>query len=156
MKARPAVSVVVALFAFAGVTLSTAAEAAKTKLVSIGEIVSAAPQGKAKLDLVRSALEQELDTIDWRKSTRMKPYVVSVSVVTLDTELTRDRVATTCVLSTTVRSAKSGSVVAIVNQRVRAENGPSYARAVEDGAIRAAASAAVRKIPEALRAKAGS
>jgi hypothetical protein len=156
MKARPAVSLTLALFAFAAATVSTSAEAAKTKLVSIGEIVSAAPKGKAKLDLVRSALEQELDSIDWRKSTRMKPYVVSVSVVTLETETTRDRVATTCELSTTIRSAKSGSVVAIVNQRVRAENGPAYARAVEDGAVRAAASAAIRKIPDALRAKAGS
>lgn len=145
MKLRPL------LVAAAALALSSsAAFAAKTKLVSIGEVIATAPEAKGKLPLVRSTLEEELDTIDWRKSTRMKPYVVSVSVVGLDTERTQEKISTTCILSTTVRSAKDGSVVIILNQRSRAENDPAHARVVEDGAIRAAASAAIRKIPGAL------
>lgn len=155
MKARN-VAAAVALFASVSlaslgtVCVATPAFAAKTKLVSIGEVIATAPRAQSKLGLVRTALEQELDTIDWRKSTQMKPYVVSVSVVNLETETTNKTVATTCELSTTVRNAKNGSVVVVMNQRVRAENEAVYARSVEDGAIRAAASAAIRKIPGAL------
>jgi hypothetical protein len=151
MKVRAAVAVL-ALFALS----TSVAAAAKIKLLSIGEVVTSQPRARGKLGLVRTSLEQELETIDWRKSTRNKPYVVSVSIVNLQTETTRDKVATTCELSTTVRLAKNGSVVAILNQRARAENEPVYAKSVEDGAIRAAASAAIRKIPSALeRAKKG-
>ena len=49
-----------------------------------------------------------------------------------------------------MRSARDGAVVVILNQRARAENEPAYARSVEDGAIRAATTAAIRKIPAAL------
>lgn len=150
MKARAALAAL-ALFALS----SSAANAAKTKLLSIGEVVATAPKAKGKINLVRSALEQELDTIDWRKPTKNKPYVVSVSVVNLETETTREKVATTCELSTTVRSAKDGSVVVILNQKARAENEVAYARSVEDGAIRAATTAAIRKIPAALAAAKG-
>lgn len=150
MKARAALAAV-ALFALS----SSAAYAAKTKLVSIGEVVATAPKAKGKINFVRSALEQELDSIDWRKPTKNKPYVVSVSVVNLETETTREKVATTCELSTTVRSAKDGSVVAIVNQKSRAENEAAYAKSVEDGAIRAATTAAIHKIPAALAAAKG-
>lgn len=133
-----------------GIATEGAALAAKIKLLSIGEVVATAPKAKGKLGLVRSTLEEELESIDWRKSTRNKPYVVSVSVVNLETETSLGKVATTCELSTTVRLAKDGNVVAILNERVRAENEATYARSVEDGAIRAAASAAIRKIPNAL------
>ncbi|MFO0673505.1 MAG: hypothetical protein U0235_28465 [Polyangiaceae bacterium] len=145
MKARVALAAL-ALFGLS----STAAFAGKAKLLSIGELIATAPTAKGKLGLVRTTIEQELDTIDWRKPTKNKPYVVSVSVVSLATETTREKVATTCELSTTVRSARDGAVVVILNQRARAENEPAYARSVEDGAIRAATTAAIRKIPAAL------
>ena len=155
MKVRTAV----AAFALLALTTSVAGAAKPKKLLSIGEVVAsqgALARASGKLTLVRSTLEQELETIDWRKSTSNKPYVVSVSIVNLQTETTRDKVSTTCELSTTVRLARDGSVVAILNQRSRAENEPVYAKSVEDGAIRAAASAAIRKIPVALeRAKKG-
>lgn len=153
MKVRAAVSA----FALLVLTSSVAgAGAAKVKLLSIGEVVSSQAKSSGKLSLVRSTLEKELETIDWRKSTRNKPYIVSVSIVRIDTQTTRDKVSTTCELSTTVRLARDGSVVAILNQRSRAENEPVYAKSVEEGAIRAAASAAIRKIPVALeRAKSG-
>lgn len=154
MKARSA-AFAVALFTLVSSSFAASALAAKVNLLSIGEVISAAPNGRAKLGLVRSTLEREVDAIDWRKSTKMKRYVVSVSVVSLDTQTTRDKVATTCELSTTVRNARSGSVVAIVNQRVRAENAAGYARAVEEGALKAAAEAAIRKIPSALTASTG-
>lgn len=151
MKVRVAVSA----FALLALT-SSVAGAAKPKLLSIGEVVSSQAKSSGKLPLVRSTLEKELETIDWRKSTRNKPYIVSVSIVSIDTQTTRDKVSTTCELSTTVRLARDGSVVAILNQRSRAENEPVYAKSVEEGAIRAAASAAIRKIPVALeRAKSG-
>ncbi len=151
MKVRAAVS------AFALLVLtSSVAGAAKPKLLSIGEVVSSQAKTSGKLPLVRSTLEKELETIDWRKSTRNKPYIVSVSIVSIDTQTTRDKVSTTCELSTTVRLARDGSVVAILNQRSRAENELVYAKSVEEGAIRAAASAAIRKIPVALeRVKSG-
>jgi hypothetical protein len=149
MKVRAAV----AALAFFALT-SSVAGAAKPKLLSIGEVVASQARATNKLGQLRSALEKELETIDWRKSTRNRPYVVSVSIVNLEAQTTRDKVSTTCELSTTVRLARDGSVVAIVNQRSRAENEPVYAKAVEDGAIRAAASAAIHKIPVALeRAK---
>jgi hypothetical protein len=147
MKARAPLAVVAAAALFA---LSTSAVAAKTKLISIGEVIATAPQAKTKLGVVRSALEQEIDSIDWRKSTKNKPYVVSVSVVSLQTETTQQKVATTCELSTTVRSARDGAVIIILNQKTRAENEPYYARAVEEGAIRAATTAAIRRLPSAL------
>lgn len=151
MTTRPAVALVVTLFTFASVSLSTAAQAAKTKLLSIGEVVSTSASGRAKLDLVRSTLEQEADAIDWRKSTH-KAFVVSVAVVKLETATAQGKVATTCELSTTVRNAKTGAVVAVVSQRARAENAARNARSVEDGAIVAAASAAIRQLPTALKA----
>lgn len=155
MKVRAAV----AAFALLALTTSVSRAAKPKKLLSIGEVVAsqgALARASGKLTLVRSTLEQELETIDWRKSTSNKPYVVSVSIVNLQTETTRDKVSTICELSTTVRLARDGSIVAILNQRSRAENEPVYAKSVEDSAIRAAASAAIRKIPVALeRAKKG-
>jgi hypothetical protein len=123
---------------------------AGTKLVSVGDVATTAPRAVTKLRVVRATLEREVDSIDWRAATKMKRYVVSVAVTNLKTERTEGGVATTCELSTTLRGATDGKIIAVMSHRARAEGDANHVASAEDGAIQVAATSAIREIPKAL------
>jgi hypothetical protein len=110
-------------------------------------------------ELLRSDVEAELAAIDWKKEGVQRSYLVSASVVRLDSDRSGGAVRVSCAVSATIRDAERGAILAMVEGRARAEEGSSSAPGArreadvraERGALSAAAHGAVSAIPEAIR-----
>jgi hypothetical protein len=99
----------------------------------------------------RSAVEQELAGIDLSQVKSGDRYVLSASLIAMDTRADGGRARTTCVVSATLTRERGGALHAILRGRARAEDAPSEARSLELSAMRAAVHSALMRVPEALR-----
>jgi hypothetical protein len=131
-------------FVVAGALVASDASSAEEK-IALGEVSvpeTNAPPGVDPATL-RSAAEGELRSIDPAKLHNKKRVVVSVSVAE-----TRDRPAVAVSVNAMLRDGKSGTMLAIIEGRARAEGGasPELRKAV----LRAAVKSAVSQIPAAL------
>lgn len=126
--------------------------AADSAQVRLGEVENRAAVGDADVDrLFRAAVERELDRIDLRGVKARDAFVLSATLVRIESR-ERDREAeSTAVVSATLRRAKGGELHAIIQGRARVVDDRQARRTAELSAVRGAVHSAVRRVPEALR-----
>jgi hypothetical protein len=133
------------------VTLSSPLDAAERPVV-LGEIAAVVKRADVDLArLLRTTLERELSTLDLSRVPRGSHWVLSAALVRLDAETVAGTTRASCVISTTLREAKTGAIRAIMEGRARAENDPKHSLTAEKGAVTAAAHGAVKSIPDVVR-----
>jgi len=145
-------SALFALAAFAAPTGGAASASAREAPVAIGEVSSAVPRADVDFGAVlRESAESELRGLDLSAVARKERSIVSLALVRMDTLATGTGLSTTCVVSATLRSARGGTVFAILEGRARAENAAPHRRALEENALKGAVHGAMGGLKDALR-----
>lgn len=119
------------------------AQAAETSL-ALGEVAPPPPSSGVDRATLKSAAERELSVVDASRVKKKRAVVVSVAI-TSATDAPYG-----CTVNALLRDAKSGTMIAILEGRARAEGNvsPDLRKAV----LRAAVRSAVSQIPDALSA----
>jgi hypothetical protein len=143
---RPFASFTFAIAALAlasGIGGASAAHAATDSEISVSE-VAPPPQG-AGVDQagLKTAAEGEIKRIDGSKA-KGRRVLVSVAL------LSRDDAPVSFSVNATLRDAKSGAMIAIVEGRARSEGNANATWALKREVAHAALRSAVRQIPDAL------
>jgi len=125
---------------------------ARPSPVTLAEVGSRATSTKLGnvTELLRRDVESELAAIDWTKAKVNRRYVVSASVVRLDSELRDAGLLASCTVSATLRDER-GAILAVLEGRARAEESPGAAARAERDALAVAVRGAITAIPEAIR-----
>jgi hypothetical protein len=133
------------LIAAATIATSDAATAGEAEQIAVGDVVVPTPAPGLDPQTLKSAAASEIEQIDPKLLHSKKRYVVSLTVIRASDG------PVSCEVTAILAEKKSGSMLAILQGRARAEGGgnPELRRAV----LRAAVRTAVRQIPEAINAK---
>ena len=132
------------------------AAAASKPLVTLAEVASGPAEGSTRLtnlgELLRHDVEAELAAVNWKAAGLRRRYTLSAAVVRLSSTREGERaVLASCTVSTSVRDAERGTLLAIVEGRARAEDAPAAAIEAERGALAGAVRGAITALPEAIR-----
>lgn len=133
------------LIAAATIATSDGAYAGEADRIAVGDVVVPTPAPGLDPQTLKTAAASEIEQIDPKLLHSKKSYVVSLTVVRASDG------PVSCEVTAILAEKKSGSMLAILQGRARAEGGgsPELRRAV----LRAAVRTAVRQIPEAINAK---
>lgn len=125
-----------------------------TSLVTLAEVASQVQPGATRLtnltDLLRRDVEAAIAAIDWSKERVRRRYILSASLVRLETSVEDRTLRVSCTVSAAVRDDR-GNLLAIVEGRALAEDTSSAAQSAEQGALSGAARGAIKAVPEAIR-----
>ena len=121
---------------------ATPVSAATDSEISVSEVTPPPPSSGVDQASLKSAAEGEIKRIDGSKA-KGRRVLVSVALVP------RDDAPVSFSVNATLRDAKSGSMIAIVEGRARAE-GSSVSMDLKKQVAHAALRSAVRQIPDAL------
>jgi len=133
------------------VTLSSTL-GAKAPPVALGEVSTRLAKSDPTLDRAfRSAVEVELDALDFSDVRPAERYVLSASLLEVTTRASDGRNESTAVVSATLRRAKGGTLHAILRGRAQAVDGPKDKKSLEQSAIRGAVHSALGRVPQALK-----
>ena len=135
---------------FAASALFAALAGAGQSPLALGK-VTIRRDSKALENAFRNAVERELAGIDLSTVKPADRYVLSASLVKIETSADGDRARTTCVVSATLTKERGGALHAIISGRARVEDAPAQARSTELTAMRAAVHNVLIRVPEALR-----
>jgi hypothetical protein len=132
------------------------AAAASKPLVTLAEVASGPAEGSTRLtnlgELLRHDVEAEIAAVNWKAAGLRRRYTLSAAVVRLSSARKGERaVLASCTVSTSVRDAERGTLLAIVEGRARAEDAPNAERAAERDALAGAVRGAISALPEAIR-----
>jgi hypothetical protein len=120
--------------------------------LALGKVTTRVPRNSESLrNAFRSAVERELESINLSAVKPADRYVLSASLVKMETSADGDRAHATCVVSATLTKQRGGALHAIISGRARVEDAPAEARSAELSAMRAAVHNALARVPEALR-----
>jgi hypothetical protein len=135
------------------VLLATAADAREPAPVTLGEVATRvhSPRLGDVVELLRRDAQTELAAIDWSKRGVRRKVSVSASLVRLDSVQERGLLRADATVSATLRDARTGALLAILEGRARAEDRPVAAAGAERDALAAAVRGAITAIPEAIR-----
>lgn len=126
--------------------------AGKTRSVEIGEVSSATSASSRSLGVLRDSADRELRGLHLSRRGR-SDYVLSLSIVKIDTKRTNEarskKIASTCVVSATLRRKRRGDIFAILQGSARAEQASSVDDA-ESRAVESAVHGALSRLPEAI------
>ena len=148
MRSRLISSLSVVLLATA---LSAVADGAPHPIAAVEATTRVAREGRDMRAVLKTKVEKQLQSVDWSQSREGGPYVLSTSLVRLDTDTSEGAAKVTCAVSMTLRDQKRGVLRAIVQGRARAEDQAEAVRAAEEDAVRVAIRSAVSSLPEAIR-----
>jgi hypothetical protein len=101
-------------------------------------------------DLLRLSADAELRAIDWTKEGLRRRYLLSATLVRLESVPADGVLRASCAVSAAVRDER-GTLVAIIEGRARADASPEAAATAERGALEGAVQGAIRRVPEAIR-----
>jgi len=136
------------LAVLAALLVASPLAAAPPPRVALGQITARAGKDRARLAAeLRRVLSEELAALDLGRAAARERWVLSASVVRLETRATAEGSESTCMISATLERA--GALHAVVRGSARALEAP--ASEAESSALRAAARGALRRLPEALR-----
>jgi hypothetical protein len=107
-------------------------------------------EGRDMRELLRSAVERELGRINWGSGKSRKSFVLSTSLVQLDTERDTKSSKASCMVSVSLRDEKQGALRAMIQGRARAEDSPNSVAQAEDAALEGAVRGAMKGLPETL------
>ena len=135
------------------VLLSSSVDAREPAPVTLTEVASSVRSQRVGnlVEVLRTEAESELVSIDWGKRKPKRRVSLSASLTRLDSTQTQKTLQATATVSATLRDARTGALLAILEGRAQAEDRPSAAAAAERDALKAAVRQAVGSIPEALR-----
>lgn len=133
-----------------GTMLSTVSATAVESPVFLGEVGvgQRAPEVRREL---RSVLNAELSATDFAHVKTRDHYVLSATLVRLDSVVARDSVRATCVVSVALLRDHGSTLHAVISGRATAEVAKGQAAAVQSDALRAAVHSAITRVPQALR-----
>jgi hypothetical protein len=138
--------------ALAAVSIATAMTAstplgATGSRVALGEVTTRVVRPDVDLgELLRNAVRVQLATLEPPHAEK-GPLILSAALVRMDT----DGAKVTCVVSAMLRTARGGTMLAVVEGKAGVVTEAPLTPAIARQAIEAAAHAAVIRVPEALR-----
>jgi hypothetical protein len=116
--------------------------------VSLGEVTSRVLRSDVDMGAVlREAVQEQLSSLNTASRTEKGPFILSASLVKMDVETTK----VTCVVSATLRTARGGTMLAVVEGKAGLLTEAPLTPPLLRRAVEAAAHAAVLRVPEALR-----
>lgn len=146
-----------ALLFFGPMLLLTAryGAAAEPSPVKLAEVTSQVPGSAIKLGdavgLLKKSAEAELSAIPWSKTDVRGRYLLSLTLVKLESLRSSDaELKTSCAVSAAVRDDR-GAILAVVNGRSSALGPARYVAENERDALWAAVRSAVAGVPEAIK-----
>ena len=129
----------------------TALAGVKDKAVSVEANSTVTREGRDLAATVRESAEKQVASLDMTKVPKASRFVVSASLVGLDTDVKTDNAIIDARVSVTIRDGRTGALRAMLSGKAKAE---TMRRAVvmgEDKAIEAAVESALSRMPEVLR-----
>jgi hypothetical protein len=139
------------LSVLAALALCPGADAAGQPIAAVEVSSQVSREGRDLRALVRGKVESQLRNVRWGDARSGGPFVLSTSLVRLDTSTQDGAVTVACTVSMTLRDQKRGVLRAIVQGRAQAEDRADAARMAEEDAVRVAVRSAVSGLPEAIR-----
>jgi hypothetical protein len=104
------------------------------------------------IELLKNDVETEIAALDWSKAPARRLYKVSAAIVTLESKKVDGTMArTSCTVSVSIREAKGGTLLAILEGRARVEDALTASAGAQRDALTGAVRGAVAGIPEAIR-----
>jgi hypothetical protein len=101
-------------------------------------------------ELLRRTARSELGRVDLSQI-RDGRWILSLTLVRMETKLGARRAETTAVVSATVRAERGGALFAVLGGRARLQDARGSVQSLEVGALRVAVRGAMARLPEALR-----
>jgi hypothetical protein len=131
-----------------GVALAPAPAPAVEVPVFLGDVGvgKQTPEVRAQL---RSLLSAELSATDFAQVKTHERFVLSATLVRLDSVVASDSVRATCVLSVALLRDHGATLHAVIRGRATAEE--SKASEAQSDALRAAVHSAITRVPQAMR-----
>ena len=100
---------------------------------------------------LRSLLREELSTADFAGVRTNERYLLSATLVRLDSVQSNDSVRATCVVSVALLRDNGSTLYALIHGRATAEQAKAHADTAQSDALRAAVHSAMVRVPKALR-----
>jgi hypothetical protein len=110
--------------------------------------------GNAKPEVrteMRALLRAELSSTDFARVKTNEHYMLSATLVRLDSALSPDSVRATCVVSVALLRDGGATLYAVIHGRATADDARAHAEAAQSDALRAAVHSAMTRVPQALR-----
>ena len=121
---------------------------AKVPPVTVGKISSQKPAPAELTQEIKTTMEEEIAGMDL--SAAKGKYVLSGSLVDLDTKTSGNQVESTCIISAELAQQKGGRLEAVFRGKAKAVDGKNAAKSAELAALKAAMKSAVQRLPEAV------
>lgn len=103
-------------------------------------------------DLLRHDVEAEIAATDWSKAPARRQYLLSASIVRLDAApLGGAMIRASCTVSVSIREAKGGTLLAILEGRAKVEDAKTASAQAQRDALTGAVKGVMAAVPEALR-----
>jgi hypothetical protein len=116
-------------------------------LGSVG-VGNAKPEVRAAL---RALLRAELSSADFTHVKTNEHYMLSATLVRLDSALYTDSVRATCVVSVALLRDGGTTLYAVIHGRATADDARAHVDTAQSDALRAAVHSAMTRVPQALR-----
>jgi hypothetical protein len=140
-----------ALLMIVSSTCFSAKVQARPPSISLGEVTVKSAGGDAPTERrLRLLLDREIGRLRLDTSHRGESYVLSASLVRLEARESRDGARASCVVSATLRQARTGNLLAMMRGSGTAEDDHDMIEGAKERALEAAVYGAVRRLPEAL------
>jgi len=110
--------------------------------------------GNAKPEVgtaMRALLRSELSSAHFAHVKTSERYMLSATLVRLDSALSSDSVRATCVVSVALLRDGGATLYAVIHGRATADDARARVDAAQSDALRAAVHSAMTRVPEALR-----
>jgi hypothetical protein len=119
--------------------------------VSVGKISSRVSKRSDVKRALETAVKSELGRVDLSGIRGPEHYVLSASLVKMETVTESDQAETTCVVSATLTRERGGALHAVLQGRARVSDRQDQVSSAELEALRAAVRSAISRVPEAIR-----
>jgi hypothetical protein len=133
-----------------GVLLASSGAGASSPTVALGEVTSQVPRNDLPRTF-RETVKSELSRVDLSEVSSKEHFVLSASLVRMNTRAGDGETESTAVVSATLRRERGGDLTAIIRGSARATDESGKSRVAERSAMRAAVRSALSRLPEALR-----
>ncbi|MET0793530.1 MAG: hypothetical protein ABW061_18560 [Polyangiaceae bacterium] len=153
MTARPSKPYIAARCAAGLVALSLLLGTAPAPAGEVPIFLGAVGVGNAKPEVqgeLRALLREELSSADFTRIKTSERYVLSATLMRLDTVQSNDSVRATCVLSVALVRGNSSTLYALIHGRATAEETKTRTQTAQSDALRAAVHSAMSRVPKAL------
>jgi hypothetical protein len=136
--------------ALACATWSTPGDA-REQPIALGQVSTPSERGVQAEQRLRQAIEDGLHTVDFGRAPVRSRFVLSATLVKLESVNRTDTVRTTCVVSLAMHRRSDQTLQAVINGRAIAEDAAAASEASREDALRGAVHSALSRLPEVVR-----